>query len=108
MNLKSASYVSNGVFISPAIPAVNQEVRITYNGLLFRNGASDIYAHVGFGNNWNPTVNYRMRRSEQGFEVSIPIDRYTDNLNICFKDSADNWDNNCGSNYSFPVKKNTA
>ena len=103
----AANYISSGVNISPSIPAVNQEVRITYNGLLFQNGASEIYAHVGFGSNWNSTTDYKMNRTAQGFEISLPIEDYTDRLNVCFRDAAYNWDNNSGSNYTFPVKKHS-
>lgn len=104
---KVESYVSSGVSISPTIPAVHQEVRITYNGLLFQNGASDVYAHVGFGNDWKSTTDYKMNRTTKGFEITLPIAIYTDSINVCFKDSSNNWDNNLGSNYSFPVKKHS-
>ena len=103
----AANYLYSSVTISPSIPAVNQEVQIIYNGILLQDGASEVYAHVGFGSNWKSTADYRMNRTPRGFEVSIPITNHTDRLNVCFKDSANNWDNNSGSNYSFPVKRHS-
>lgn len=99
------SYIASGVSVVPSVPTTNQEVRITYNGLLFQNGATEVYAHVGFGGNWRQTTDYKMHRTPQGFELSIPVVDNTDSLNICFKDSSNNWDNNSGENYLFPVRK---
>ncbi len=107
MSQKVVSYISSGVNITPSVPAVNQLVTITYNGILFQNGASEVYAHVGFGNNWTSATDYKMNRTTRGFEISLTIDSSTDRLNVCFKDSANNWDNNSGSNYTFPVKRHS-
>lgn len=107
LSQKIKSYTSNGVHITPSVPAVNQLVSITYNGILLQNGAVEVYAHVGFGNNWKSATDHKMNRTTQGFETSFPIDSYTDRLNVCFKDSANNWDNNSGFNYTFPVKKHS-
>ncbi len=41
-----------------------------------------------------------MTRTDKGFEVSIPVLK-ADKLNVCFKDCANNWDNNSGKNYIF-------
>jgi len=95
-------YIPNGVSISPAIPTSGEQVKIQYDGMLAKSGASHIYAHVGFDSTWQSTYDYPMARSEMGFETTIPITK-GDTMNICFKDCANNWDNNSGKNYSFDI-----
>ena len=99
----SNKYYTMGVSISPAFPSEQSIVRITYNGLLVQKGAADVFAHVGYGYKWEKANDYKMSKTSHGYEVSIDIPRYTDRLNICFKDTANNWDNNAGANYSFEV-----
>lgn len=96
------SYMSNGVMISPAVPSVGDKIKIVYDGLLSKSGATHVYAHVGFGNRWDSTYDYPMSRTAMGFEANIPVSR-PDTLNLCFKDCANNWDNNSGKNYLFEV-----
>jgi hypothetical protein len=98
-----AKYHANGVSIYPAVPSVQSTSQITYKGLLPESGATEVYAHVGYGRKWTNTHDYKMTKGDQGFEVLIPIPQHADSLNICFKDAANNWDNNSGSNYSFTV-----
>jgi hypothetical protein len=93
-------YAANGVFITPALPASGEKVKLVYDGLLAKCGATEVYAHVGFGNNWENTNDYKMNKTSNGFEATIPI-HTSKPLNICFRDSAYNWDNNSGRNYSF-------
>ncbi|VBB06953.1 Hypothetical protein LUCI_2195 [Lucifera butyrica] len=95
-------YHANGVTIYPTIPSSQNTSRIMYNGLLYQNGATEVYAHIGYGRRWENQQDYKMRKTPHGFETSVPVP-YTDTLNICFKDAANNWDNNAGANYSFFV-----
>ena len=95
-------YISNGVTIQPAVPTVGENITILYDGLLAKSGASHIYARVGFGTNWDNETDYAMTKTDTGFEVTIPVLK-ADTLNLCFKDCANNWDNNSGMNYSFDV-----
>jgi hypothetical protein len=101
-------YWSNGVSITPAAPSPLDTVKITYNGLLPRNGATEIYAHISFQQDWNITHDYRMNQTERGFETAIAIPGDATMLNICFKDAADNWDNNSGSNYVYHLQGQAA
>jgi hypothetical protein len=96
------NYNSNGVTLNPSIPTFGDKVKVVYNGLLAESGATELFAHVGFGNNWNSQYDYRMNRTQNGFEASIPV-THQEPLNICFRDCANNWDNNSGSNYSYTV-----
>jgi hypothetical protein len=80
-------------------------LKIAYNGLLARSGAKEVYAVVGFGSNdnWKDVRTYAMTSTDgQSFELSIPAED-NERVNIAFKDSIENWDNNSGKNYSFFV-----
>ncbi|MCX7746702.1 MAG: carbohydrate-binding protein [Clostridia bacterium] len=99
---KSSEYISNGVAVSPSVPSAGENCKIVYDGLLSKSGATHLFAHIGFGNDWNNSADYEMKKITTGFEVSVPITN-ADTLNICFKDCADNWDNNSGKNYSFDI-----
>ena len=78
-------------------------MKLTYTGILAQNGAKDIYAVIGYGNNlkWeNVSQNHMHKNANNSFEMIFPIER-SGNINIAFKDNADNWDNNSGMNYTF-------
>ncbi len=100
--IKSSEYLNNGVTISPSVPSAGDKVKVVYDGLLAKSGASHVYAYAGFGNKWNGDNYFQMNRSSTGFEASIPVIQ-NDTLNLAFKDCASNWDNNYGKNYSFKV-----
>jgi hypothetical protein len=98
----SNEYMPNGVAVSPAVPVAGDSVRIVYDGLLAKSGASHLYVHVGFGSNWDTRGDYPMIRTSTGFEANVPV-KEADTLNVCFKDCASNWDNNSGKNYTFDI-----
>lgn len=80
-------------------------LKVTYNGLLAKSGANEITAVIGYGDNqsWNNVKHITMNRlGEQTFEFLLPVSE-NENVNIAFKDSSNNWDNNAGRNYSFYV-----
>lgn len=84
---------------------LGDRVKLTYNGLLAKSGAQQVYAVVGFGDNqsWNDIRTYPMNNTNQNmFELSIPVEE-NQRVNVAFKDNAENWDNNSGKNYSFYV-----
>ncbi|KNY25751.1 carbohydrate-binding protein [Pseudobacteroides cellulosolvens] len=101
---KNNEYLQNGLTISPAVPTAGEKVKVQYDGLLSKSGASDLYVHIGYGSNWQKSSFFKMNKSLTGFEASLPVE-YGDTMNLCFKDSADNWDNNSGRNYSFDVSQ---
>lgn len=93
------SYTENGVFIT----ATDDSFTISYNGILAQQGASNINLLVGYGdvNNWTNVTSYNMTKTQdQTFEVKISRPTNT-NIHLAFNDTADNWDNNNGQNYSF-------
>ncbi|MDP4092668.1 MAG: carbohydrate-binding protein [Bacillota bacterium] len=101
---RSSEYLTNGITLSPAVPSAGDTVRITYDGILSKSGATDVFAHIGYGNKWDKVTDYRMHRTTTGFETAIAVNN-SDTMNLCFKDCANNWDNNSGKNYSFDVSQ---
>ncbi|MCX8130277.1 MAG: carbohydrate-binding protein [Clostridia bacterium] len=100
----SSEYMSNGVIISPSIPSPGDEITVMYDGILSKSGANHIFAHIGYGSMWDDRAYYRMEKTTTGFEASVSVSE-ADTMNICFKDCANNWDNNSGKNYSFDISK---
>ena len=92
-------YSQNGIFLD----VENDTFKISYTGVLAKNGASDISVLVGYGNvnKWENVTSYAMKKGDNGrFEVSIPAS-YDTTINLAFNDNFNNWDNNLGQNYSF-------
>ncbi|MCX7709069.1 MAG: carbohydrate-binding protein [Clostridia bacterium] len=96
-------YYESGVIITPNVVAEGDNATVTYKGLLKKSGADSVYMHVGYGEDWRSSRSIQMTRTHDGFEAKLPVTEY-DKLNIAFKDSADNWDNNSGRNYRFEVQ----
>jgi len=79
------------------------EARICYSGLLSKSGADRIIGVYGYGSNqnWEDVSEVVLSRDATGsFTATIPITRGK-NVNFAFRDSAENWDNNSGLNYTF-------
>lgn len=93
-------YIDNDILVTPSEFSIGDTVKLTYHGPLAKKGASEIYAHVGFGNDeWKNISSVKMSKTRKGFEAKIPV-LSTSNLNIVFKDTDEIWDNNNGKNYS--------
>ena len=90
-------YKNNGITISPANFASGDKIKVTYNGLLSQSGANEIYAHIGWGDSWENVNDIKMSKTKTGFSTTITA--YNSALNLCFKDTCNNWDNNNGNNY---------
>lgn len=97
------SVVEEGISITP-IPATEGEtISITYDGLLAKSGAENVYTHLGYGSNdsWTGIEDIPMSRIPQGWTCDIlPKD---ERLNFCFHDGANNWDNNYGHNWCVTI-----
>lgn len=79
------------------------EARISYSGLLSKSGADKVIGVYGYGSNqsWEDVSEVVLAKDYTGgFTATIPISRGK-NINFAFKDSAENWDNNSGLNYTF-------
>lgn len=92
-------YQSNGVSLSKVS---DHTVALKYDGLLAKSGADDVYSVIGYGSNsnWENVQTIRMNRFGNSFHADIPA-MHGMNINVAFKDSAENWDNNSGMNYTF-------
>ena len=81
----------------------NTSVKISYTGDLFQKGSDDVFIHYGFGQDWNNIEDIKMQKTELGFQAEINL-LNSDTLNFCFKNNANNWDNNQGENYIFNIE----
>ncbi|HOA97097.1 MAG TPA: carbohydrate-binding protein [Acetivibrio saccincola] len=100
-------YEENGVQVSKSSIRVGDEITLSYSGLLVQCGAESVYAHIGYGENWEAKEFIPMERCNDVFKAKIKV-THPDSLNIAFKDSGDNWDNNSYLNYSFKVSEKPA
>lgn len=82
----------------------NTTVKISYTGKLFSQNCENVFIHFGFGLNWDNINEIEMEKTELGFQTEIELVSF-DTLNFCFKDGNNNWDNNDGKNYVFPIEK---
>ncbi len=82
----------------------NSIVKISYTGKLFQDDSEEVFVHYGFGNNWNNLNEKKMEKTELGFQVEIELVS-DETLNLCFRNSNNEWDNNEGQNYIFPIEK---
>lgn len=104
MDIMYNNYEDKGVIIVPNVVADGDNARLIYKGLLSQSGAQEVYAHVGQGESWKNTKDFKMAKTYDGFEAILPVTS-KDTLNVVFRDCADNWDNNSGCNYTFKVER---
>ncbi len=81
----------------------DREAKIDYTGLLKISGATEVTAVYGYGSNqnWENVSSVTLSKDASGrFIATIPIESGK-NVNLAFKDAAQNWDNNSGLNYTF-------
>jgi hypothetical protein len=95
-------YLNNGVELSNDPVGVNHDVEIKYHGLLKNAGADKIYLHCGI-DGWNQAKEQCMNREPNGCFSAIITASAAHEVNFCFKDSANNWDNNNGWNWRVRV-----
>ena len=97
-------YKEKGVIVEQDTLVQERVAKLTYSGDLFRNGAEEVYVHLGFGLLWEGLVEINMTKNAEGFTTEIPLMK-ADAINFCFRDNHNNWDNNSYLNYSFELKK---
>lgn len=79
------------------------QARVNYTGLLAKSGAHEVFGVYGFGSNqnWENVSTISLNKANDGTFISvIPVEQGK-NINLAFKDCAENWDNNSGMNYTF-------
>ena len=82
----------------------NSEVKISYTGKFFQEDCEKVYAHYGFGLNWENVNEVEMEKTELGFQTEIKLCE-GETFNLCFRNEKDEWDNNNNQNYIFTVEK---
>lgn len=94
-----------GVVVDPTPITAGEEVTVFYNGLLGREGRGQVYLHYGYGrdDSWRNISDIRMEKTGWGWVSSLKIPEHEGRFHFCFKDSAGNWDNNSGANWSFEI-----
>lgn len=101
------TYITGGVSVSPLPITAGEEVTVKYNGLLAEAGADSLYLHAGFGTvgNWHSVLDLPMSQEKPGvWKATVSLEpTETSRFNFCFKDRAENWDNNYGLNWSFDI-----
>ena len=82
----------------------NSCIKISYTGTFFENDSEEVYIHYGFGPNWENVSEIKMEKTELGFQAEVELIS-SDSFNFCFRNSNNEWDNNNGENYIFPIEK---
>ncbi len=95
-------YTSQGIEVNGKKMTAGEKISITYSGLLAASGADRVFAHYGYGDAWEDAELVEMTSCDGGFETQIEL-KMPGRLNLCFKDSAENWDNNSNANYTFDI-----
>ena len=80
--------------------------KLTYKGALAVPSASEVYVHYGFGLLWENIQEIKLDKIDDNtYETEISIAPSYDSINFCFRDDANNWDNNEAQNYSAEISK---
>ena len=82
----------------------NTKVKISYTGKFFQDNSEEVFIHYGFGQNWDNLNDIKMEKTDLGFQAEIELCEM-ETLNLCFKNEKNEWDNNEGQNYIFPIEK---
>ena len=90
--------------ISIELPEVKrgEKASVSYNGVLTNSGSEKVFLHYGF-DGWHDTDTVPMKKDHNGtFSTEVRVEGKNE-LEFCFKDSANNWDNNNGSNWKIEI-----
>ena len=98
--------LTKNIFFNTDKLVENSTVKISYTGTLFQNASTDVSIHYGFGENWDNVNDIKMEKTELGFQTEIELGS-SSTFNFCFYNENNEWDNNSGSNYIFPIEKNS-
>lgn len=96
-------HLDDRISLEPGTPRKGQELRVEYRGLLAQSGADTVWMHYG-NDGWNNVVDLPMHRTPEGSFSCTTRAKGGREINLCFKDSADHWDNNSGENWSFRIE----
>ncbi len=90
------------VKVQPRKVKKGEQVQIQYQGLLSKSGAPEVWCHYGY-DGWSNKATVPMQRQRDGsFACKVPAEGQTE-INFCFKDAVDNWDDNSGLNWNCEI-----
>jgi len=93
-------HLDDRISLEPGTPQRGQKVRVEYRGLLAQSGADTVWAHTGM-DGWKSIQDIPMERTPEGNFSCVTEASASQEMNMCFKDSANNWDNNSGQDWTF-------
>ena len=96
--------LTKNIFFNTDKLTPNNKVKISYTGKFFQDNSKKVFIHYGFGCLWENIGEIEMEKTELGFQAEIDLCD-SDSFNFCFKNDMDEWDNNDGVNYIFPIEK---
>ncbi|TEB04158.1 Carbohydrate binding domain (family 25) [Pelotomaculum schinkii] len=99
------SHSIQGVQVKP-LSEDGRHVSILYKGLLANQGAASVYLHYGYGEqqDWLETIDQPMEQRNDGWEKAVRLEK-GNQLNFCFKDNSNHWDNNNGTNWAYRISE---
>jgi len=98
----SQQFLGNGVAIAPASVHKGDHITVIYNGILSSDGAEDVILHSGYNDHWTDEFDHHLRKTNRGWETTFLVNNAS-TINFCFKDNANNWDNNNGNNWRIGI-----
>ena len=96
--------LTKNIFFNTDKLVENSKIKISYIGQLFQDSSNEVFIHYGFGSNWDNVTDIKMEKTELVFQAEINL-LEGDTFNFCFRNESENWDNNDGKNYIFPLEK---
>ena len=96
--------LTKNIFFNTDKLVENSKIKISYIGKLFQDSSNEVFIHYGFGSNWDNVTDIKMEKTELGFQAEINL-LEGETFNFCFRNENENWDNNDGKNYIFPLEK---
>lgn len=96
--------LTKNIFFNTDKLVENNKVKISYTGKFFQDGCKEVSIHYGFGLNWENLNDIQMNKTELGFQAEIEL-LEGETFNFCLRNENNEWDNNDGQNYIFPLEK---
>ncbi|MDP4145126.1 MAG: carbohydrate-binding protein [Bacillota bacterium] len=88
--------------VKPSDIRMGDVASINYKGELVDKGAEQVYIHYGY-DGWNDIGDLPMRKQDDGsFQVQIKAIGTTE-IDMCFRDDNNQWDNNDGIDYRIGI-----
>lgn len=95
--------LTKNIFFNTDKLTQNSKIKISYTGKFFQDQSEKVIIHYGFGLLWENLGELEMEKTDLGFQAEIDLPE-NDTFNFCFKNGKDEWDNNDGQNYIFPIE----